>query len=143
MNDQVNGRPIIGQVNYNLNYLGLKPEEFEANLGTTLHEITHVLGFSSNGFTRFINPDTGKALPREQLVESISFRGFQTTILKTPKVVELARKHYGCQTIRGVEMENQGGGGSLGSHFERAILMNEVNIKILIIKLKNYFGYIS
>ena len=129
MTDQVNGRAIIGQVNYNLNYLGLKPEEFEANLGTTLHEITHVLGFSSSGFTRFINPDTGKPLPKEQLVESISVRGFQTTILKTPKVVELAKKHYGCDTIKGVEMENQGGGGSLVSHFERAILMNEVKKK--------------
>ncbi len=126
MNDAINGRPIFGQINFNLNVLYTNAEEFDEILEAALHEVTHVLGFSSTYFTQFINPATGKVLPIEQVVENTTIRGFNTTIIKTPKLVEVARKHFGCPTIKGVELENQGGTSSLGSHFERTILMNEV-----------------
>ena len=30
--------------------------------------------------------------------------------------------HFNCSTLQGVEVENQGGGGTAGSHWERRIL---------------------
>lgn len=34
----------------------------EENLSTTLHELTHVLGFASYMYNYFLNPNTGKPL---------------------------------------------------------------------------------
>jgi proprotein convertase subtilisin/kexin type 5 len=98
------------------------------NLGTTLHEITHILGFSATSFLKFVNPNTGVTLNKSDIIEPATLRGFETNIIKTPKVREVARKHFGCPNALGVEVENQGGGGSLGSHWERTHLMNEVII---------------
>jgi len=46
-------------------------------------------------------------------------------MIVTPKVLATARAHYGCNSLRGVEVENQGSSGSLGSHWERTVLFNE------------------
>lgn len=47
-------------------------------------------------------------------------------VLATPKVVELCKKHFGCDLCTGVELENDGGAGSAGSHWERSIMYNEM-----------------
>jgi hypothetical protein len=43
----------------------------------------------------------------------------------TPKVVEHAKKYFNCDSIEGVELEDQGGTGSSGSHWEQRILLGE------------------
>eukprot|EP00802_Teleaulax_amphioxeia_P007078 Tamp_07084.p1 GENE.Tamp_07084~~Tamp_07084.p1 ORF type:complete len:618 (+),score=81.29 Tamp_07084:601-2454(+) len=47
------------------------------------------------------------------------------TAVKSPKVVEVARKHFACDTLDGVELEDDGGGGTAGSHWEKRQMMNE------------------
>ena len=44
---------------------------------------------------------------------------------------EQARIHYNCSTIEGVELENQGGGGTSYAHFEQRILGVSVKTKSL------------
>ncbi|CCW72276.1 unnamed protein product [Phytomonas sp. Hart1] len=39
-------------------------------------------------------------------------------VLSSPKVVEVARAHYGCSTMQHVELEDIGGTGSVGSHWK-------------------------
>ncbi len=53
-------RPIVGRLTYNLAYFGAetKDTEIESDIYTTLHEITHVLGFSKSMFSLFVNPGT-------------------------------------------------------------------------------------
>jgi proprotein convertase subtilisin/kexin type 5 len=53
------------------------------------------------------------------------FRGVENTKIVTPKVVATAKKYYNCPTVDGMELENEGGSGSRGSHWEKSILMNE------------------
>lgn len=36
------------------------------------------------------------------------------------------QSHFDCNTIEGMQLENEGGGGSLGSHWERIIAYNEM-----------------
>ena len=48
------------------------------------------------------------------------------TIITTPKVLEVAKQYFSCGDIQGVELENQGGDGSAGSHWERTVLFNEM-----------------
>mmetsp|Transcript_39949 Transcript_39949/g.35662 ORF Transcript_39949/g.35662 Transcript_39949/m.35662 type:complete len:96 (-) Transcript_39949:838-1125(-) len=38
----------------------------------------------------------------------------------------MLREHFGCDTIQGIFMENEGTSGSIGSHFERRIFHHEV-----------------
>lgn len=51
--------------------------------------------------------------------------GQRQTLLKTPKVVEWGRKHFGCDTLAGVELEDDGGKFTAGSHWEKRHVMNE------------------
>lgn len=46
-------------------------------------------------------------------------------IIKSPLVLELGKKYFGCPTMEGVGLENGGGSGSSGSHWERAELGDE------------------
>ena len=46
-------------------------------------------------------------------------------VLQTPNLVELGKMHFGCPEGVGVELEDDGGEGTAGSHWERRILLNE------------------
>lgn len=47
------------------------------------------------------------------------------TLLKTPRVVEWGRKHFACKDLVGIEMEDDGGKFTAGSHWEKRHVMNE------------------
>jgi len=47
------------------------------------------------------------------------------TLVKTQNLVSLAKKHYGCDTVQGVALEDDGGPSTAGSHWEKRTLMNE------------------
>jgi len=60
------------------------------------------------------------------VTQQATVRGFLSTFYKLPKVVNKVRNHFGCSTMFGLELENQGGTGSQGSHWERRIVNNEI-----------------
>jgi Leishmanolysin len=43
-----------------------------------------------------------------------------------PSVVEWARQHFGCPTLQGVPVENTGGQGTLGAHWDKSIAANDL-----------------
>jgi hypothetical protein len=45
--------------------------------------------------------------------------------LKTPSLIQFARDFYQCPNVDVIPLENDGGEGSVGAHFERAIFMDE------------------
>jgi hypothetical protein len=51
--------------------------------------------------------------------------GNTSRMLVTPNVVSVARQHFGCPTLAGVELEDDGGAGSAGSHWEERQMMSE------------------
>lgn len=54
-------------------------------------------------------------------------RGASTTMIVLPKVVKYAQEYFGCPTLTGLELENEGGAASKGSHWERRVVGDEVN----------------
>ena len=46
----------------------------------------------------------------------------EVTYLITENVREEARDHFGCPSLPGLELENQGNVATLGSHWEKRIL---------------------
>ena len=52
-------------------------------------------------------------------------RGVERTLIKTPKVVERSKKYFNCDSLEGLELEDQGGQGSSISHWEQRILLGD------------------
>ena len=103
-------------------------------VSTMSHELTHALGFSpvvwdpsgtGTGPSLFISAETGMPLPVSQVLAVLPAdpnRGPGTrppvTMVVTPTVVAEVRSHFGCPTLPGAALEDQGGPGSAGSHWE-------------------------
>ena len=43
----------------------------------------------------------------------------------TPKVKEIARKHFNCDSLRGIALEDVGGSGSASAHWEGRLIYSE------------------
>jgi proprotein convertase subtilisin/kexin type 5 len=119
-------RPNTGKVIFNLYYLDpnvTEIDKFNDLLKVTMHELTHVLGFSASLYQYYLNPANG-SLPYLDQVSTI-FSNSTPPLLKTPLVTELARQYYNCPSIQGMRLEDEGSSASLGSHWERVVLQNE------------------
>nr|CCC95375.1 Major Surface Protease [Trypanosoma congolense IL3000] len=106
------GRPFVGVFN-------IGPEiliSVDASVRTMTHEIAHALGF---GFD---------ILQKLKLVEvRNNIRGKpKTYVVTSPNVVNVARKYHNCDSITGVELEDEGFEGTVNSHWERRNLMPEL-----------------
>ena len=118
--DSNNKRPILGCVCLGSHYDFTKTN-YQRYLGMLLlHEISHILAFNDQLFKYFkdvTNP-----------VNTLKIGDITKTYLSTPKVLEYARGHFGCPSLNGVELENQGGEGSAGSHWEARIMLGDYMI---------------
>ena len=122
-------RPTVGKINFAPSkFSPVDAAEYPTTHAnavlTAIHELMHALGFSSQFFdSQFFQtqlswfPDSG--FRASQPVGSRSY-------IVTKKVVEKAREHFGCPTLIGVALENQGAVGTLDSHWEKRWLGNEV-----------------
>ena len=80
------------------------------------HELTHVLVF---------NPELMKELG---MTNTKIFDGSFITFVNSPRVLTAARQHFNCTSLNGVPLENQGGSGSAGSHWEARYLLGDYMI---------------
>ncbi|CAK60451.1 unnamed protein product (macronuclear) [Paramecium tetraurelia] len=117
-------RPTFALISWNIFYSGLDEMTntvFEGNVETAVHEIIHGLGFTDDFFNTYYDSITGNSYK-----SSNSFTTFQTIFLSTPRVTNFAQYHFNCTTLKGLQMENNGGSGTQGSHLERSLFYNEI-----------------
>ncbi|EGR30431.1 leishmanolysin family protein, putative [Ichthyophthirius multifiliis] len=124
-------RPSFGRIQFDLGLFGKNQdaESFENDLETTIHEILHILGFSGFQMQFWINPQTGQYYGQyglSQITKIVIYRGLPTTLVMTKNILQTARKYYACPNMEGMQLENEGGSGSLGSHWEQLIVQNEM-----------------
>lgn len=130
----ITGRPISGSVTFNYKFVKhydkSKPypviQKTDFLFTTGIHELYHAMGFSSNLFEEFVDSH-GKLRGKENVIITDSTGPF-SHLIKTPKVLEHARKHFNNPNLEGVPVEDQGGAGSKGSHWERIAIGNEVMV---------------
>ncbi|EWS75215.1 leishmanolysin family protein (macronuclear) [Tetrahymena thermophila SB210] len=123
--------PIVGRIKFNIGTMkniGTTTQAFESDFATAIHELTHVLGFSSSAMQYWIDPDTNQPylanVGKIQVKDTV--RGVSNVIkLKSKNVLDTARRYYNCPSLDSVPLENQGGSGSFGSHWERDLIQNE------------------
>ncbi|CAG9318554.1 unnamed protein product [Blepharisma stoltei] len=89
----------------------------------SIHEITHALAFAPELFDLFKKPN-GLPYSDDEITKEIYFpnREKWVTVLTLPTVVSKAREIFGCENLEGIELEDYGGSGSAGSHWDMRIL---------------------
>ena len=109
-------RPIFGVllINPNLSFSKKNTDLYMKNL--FFHELSHVLVFS---------PEIFSALG---MMTSRIFDGSFISFINSPKVLTAARQHFNCPSLNGVPLENQGGSGSAGSHWESRYMLGDYMI---------------
>lgn len=109
-------RPILGLVNLGSAYDFSLPNSIYYLQQILLHELTHALVFMPVLFNYF---------PNQPAFTKIKWNGMEKLVMVSPKVVEAAKKHFGCDSLVGVELEDQGGQGSAGAHWESRIMLGD------------------
>ncbi|XP_059490130.1 leishmanolysin-like peptidase [Neocloeon triangulifer] len=145
-------RPIAGHANLCPDSISTKPQELEILLSTVKHEILHALGFSSSLYAFYRDSDGNPLTPRIDngklvLNEKLQTRQWSEKVIRTltrkdwkvrggnitrmvqmvvlPKVVEEVRRHFGCDSLEGAELEDQGEEGTAMTHWEKRVFENE------------------
>ena len=109
------GQPLIGLVNINanVNYSKINSKEYFQSI--VIHELTHILGFLSSYFTKYYH----------NIFNRTDENGIMRFYINSSKVLEVSKKYFNCTDIDGVELEEYGGIGTAGSHWEARILLGE------------------
>ena len=97
-------------INTNLNFNKANADMYLKNI--LIHEITHILVFHPYFFT---------SLKLNQTEGSKSY-------IISPNAVAKAREHFGCSSLTRIPLENQGGTGSVGSHWESRYMLGDYMI---------------
>ncbi|KAH1124006.1 hypothetical protein GYH30_013968 [Glycine max] len=119
------GRAIAGHVNVAPRHLTAEAETLLS--ATLIHEVMHVLGFDPHAFAHFRDERKRR---RNQVTEQVMDEklGRMATRVVLPRVVMHSRYHYAAFSgnFSGLELEDGGGRGTSGSHWEKRLLMNEI-----------------
>ncbi|EYB88154.1 hypothetical protein Y032_0252g247 [Ancylostoma ceylanicum] len=132
-------RPISGYVNICPSaFNAMQRNEMSQWLSTIKHELIHAFVFSTSHFQNYVGakpPIQKKPIPIVPgIIEKFTRPDWETSkgksshdvyMIVTPKVREEARKYFHCDSLEGAEIENQGGSGTSGSHWEKRVFENE------------------
>ena len=113
--DPLTGQPLVGVVNINREADYTRKNSLEYFEGVIVHEFTHILGFLKSFFIHYFH----------NYYTKIDKFGIQRGYINSTKVIQVAKKYFNCDSIEGVELENIGGEGTVGSHWEARILLGE------------------
>jgi len=119
-------RPVIATMLFNLYYTAAPagdPLIHEKNMYLTMHEMLHALGFTQSSFANFIDAN-GTTLTGQ--LKTATLNGSTRLVLDVEPLTTMLRTYYGCSTLPGAFLENDGGSGTAGSHFERRHFLYEV-----------------
>ena len=123
------GRPTVGAYILNFAFLKTSPLYEFLYFSTFAHEFTHILGFSDDLFPRYVNLATGRKF--DSVTKTVTFKSasgdYQEdfALITTRDVVEYARNYFNCPSLQGMPLENGGGEGSAGSHWDKLFLPTE------------------
>lgn len=120
-------RPVVGIValsKFALNFSKKNWLDYYTSL--VFHEIYHVIVFNNDYYDKFYDATTNTVKPSSSIVISNQVvNGIPRTLIKSTAVIQAAKKHYSCDNVAGVELENQGGDGSAGAHWESRVMLGD------------------
>ena len=116
-------RPIIVNIGINTAAIDIadptsNPLVHDLNINVLTHEFVHALGMNGPLYYNFVD-DSGN--PLKNHIKSISLAGRTRTVLDLPPLTQRLKNFYGCSTIPGLFMEDNG-----GAHIERRFFQWEI-----------------
>ena len=118
--DSSSYRPIGGILSINKS-LPEKDNTINYLKSIILHQFTHILGFRYDLFNKFQG-----GINNVIKTETESRTNIEKKFIITPKVISYAKKYFNCDSITGVELEDEGGYDDYeNSHWEARILLGE------------------
>jgi len=120
------GRPIIAKVQFNTRQV--KPANGdvllqERHIYLLIHEMMHSFGVSSSLFSYFID-DNGRR--RSGVLKYVTLNGARRAVINVPSLTTRARNYFGCSSLPGLYLEDDGGSGTVASHLEKKFFLYEV-----------------
>ncbi|KAG8342541.1 putative Leishmanolysin [Trypanosoma vivax] len=116
-------RPIVGHVNFIPSLIERRPSLIDEQVA--IHELTHALGFTNLASAAAKSVSSGGQVREGVKTVLRPYLGKQVTVITMPKVVTAARRHFGCPSLDGLEVEDMGPAGTRGSHWKKRILFHE------------------
>lgn len=114
------GRPMVGYIIYNSAKLVLDKQPLEFNLNISAHEFLHVLGFNLRLFPSFSKTSQGG----DVLYKDNNGKYF----LRGDTLVSEAKKHFGCENITMLPLEDEEIEATIGNHFESTVFGNDIMV---------------
>ncbi|GET86520.1 GP63, leishmanolysin [Leishmania tarentolae] len=109
------GHPAVGIINIPAANIASRYNQVVTRIVT--HELAHALGFSRKFF---------KAAGILEHLRNVRGKPFRVPVITSSTVVAKAREQYGCNTLQYLELEDQGGEGSAGSHIKMRNAQDEL-----------------
>ncbi|PRP78713.1 leishmanolysin-like peptidase [Planoprotostelium fungivorum] len=139
--DGTTRRSTVGYINFNPVQVASTTSKYSYAqvVSTAVHESSHILGFSFNRLNAWYdasNP-SNNVVPYDQVVKTFQFPTSQAGVTRpiykivSPLVLRVAKDHYNCSTIDGVELENFPAIGTNGSHWEMRTVMSEYMVGVI------------
>ena len=111
-------RPTVGFAVVNPYYMKHDAGKLDNDVATYVHEVLHALVFSSQLWKNF---------PKVNGMDQYFIQNGDH-YLRGPNLVKTVQNHFGCSSIDKVPLEDDGGDGSKGGHFERIIFGDETMV---------------
>ena len=118
-------RPYIAKTVFNRDLLKDASDNIllhEKNTYLLLHEMLHTLGFSKSLYKYFLDVN-GNVMTNH--IKTVNLHGIDRMVLDVPSLTQRARNFFGCSTLEGVFLEDDGSSASYGSHLERSQFVME------------------
>lgn len=121
-----NGRPIAGTINFCPSALQANYWKFDVSV--TLHELMHIVIMSNSLFPYFYDITNQKMRSLSNTIIDEIESGTRNVHIITPEVTKVAKTHFGCDSLIGAPLENDGSTniGTIGSHWESKYFQYEL-----------------
>ena len=120
--DETTGQPVLGSYYFNGKFHETASDE--QVLSTTIHEMTHALGFSPGLYNQFLRGDGSHYVTSDVFITE-TVRGHTVLKLAFPTALSKARAGFGCSSLNGIELEGQGDQGTVGAHWEKRVMYTD------------------
>ena len=132
-------RPVVGFINFcePATTASSAERDIYYDVMVTLHELVHIL-FMSSDHLRYFRDENGSPRTNRDAsgvpdstpattTQAVSTERGVSTIKRvvTPAVQAFTREHYDCSTATGAEIEDDGGSGTVGSHWEMRTVLTD------------------
>lgn len=129
MLDATTSRPVVGLINFIpsalTNAVKLDQQVVGLDVMTAIHELFHAMGYTANFFGEYV--DLNGVRQSDGLKEYYSTALDKVvTKLTFPRALREARLYFGCPEMDGIELEDEGGPGTAGTHWEKRVHNQEV-----------------